>query len=651
MTTTTNAATPCTALAIIDTHAQRIRAAIARHTLPTLDPITLPDHMPTTTDAERAANIYTTAHAAVAVCLRARDMYGTGNARMIADLRRLWGADHHWQAAADMSQAADLMRVQAEQERDQAHDLTAEADRLDKTADKLTTSTTDREKLTKAAATMRKEAAKHNEAAKRLTADALDIDKHLATLTASDREDIVHTAAAAVMACTYSDTESDVFGKTCRAAGKLIDAHRAARAGGYKTKVHHMGDTLTNGKVTHRASEEENAAAYDAWCKQYPGAVKVPFAVREGTAAGYYTAEWRDSKQFPAGYYRISHYVTEAAAELAAAMDLTKPQRVNNADVVELVKAAGLTSRQRVALAVLTIATGAAKPTSTDPAKLTTYRKAAALVIKAGREAVADHDQQTAAAVALLDTPAKRQRKERDRAKVRAKVRAAAMLDKALTLAGVPAAALAMERKRLRDRLTAAMETQRKASTKAASPAALDALKLWTDAAALMEDSRHPYPGHLASLTYTSTTTGRAAALDMVWSGRYDPSTAHTLTAAEVEQDTAAEIAARATHAEERAALAYRAAVMNHTPGKDCRAAFHALDAKAAAAVFMADLTPDELHTMGAALIAEAAAAKAEQERRREIIKAAERVTLDAWRKMTKAERAAVVAMLDSLNK
>ena len=643
----TYAPTTCTALTVTtkdNRHMSRVYTAAQRHPLQALPTIAAPDALPIPTDADRAATLYATSNAAGAVCLRARAGYDSSTRQTIHILRAQYGRDAAWTAAADMSGLADLYRAQADQLRDQAHDLESECRHLTSAAERVTISQADRDKLTRAAADLMRTATKCREDAKRLVADALDIDRRLSELTASDREDIVHAAAVAVLACDYTCTESDVFRAACAAAGKVIDAHRAARAGGYRSKVVRFGDKMVNGVVTHRATAAENAKAYDDWQTAHANAERVPFDVKGGASAGYYTAEYRNTKTHPDGYYRVSHYVTEAAAELAACMDLTKPQRVNNADVVDIIAAAGLVSRQRVALALLTIATGAARPTATDPARLDKYRRAAAAVVKAGQDAERMHDQQTAAAVALLD-PAKRTRKARERAAQRAKVRAAAMLDRALLLAGVPASQLPNQRKDLRARLDAAITTHRKTSTsRAAAPAALDVLKMWKDAAALMEDSRHPYPGHLATITSTSTTSGRAAKLDVVWSTKYDPAQAVTTAApADTMSDT--------SHAAERAALALYQACRDHDPSRHPRTAYAAHDAQTAAAVFLNAATPADLATIGAALMQEAAAAKAEQERRRAAAKAkgvySYNSTLEDWQSWTEEERAAHMAFIN----
>ena len=628
------------------THAARLAAAHARHTLTTPDVITLPDTLPPVTDADRAAYLYPVAHAAVAVCLRARD-HASGQ-RLISDLRRMWGRDHAWQAAEDMSNAADLYRLTHDQQREEAAAAQAEADRLTREAAKLTTSTTDRDRLTAAAAAQAKAARDLRRKASDSLAAAQDIESRLAELTASDRENIVHDAiVAALTASPTAADEADLFRAVCSGAGRAIDAHRAARAGGYRTKVQHMGDKYNAGRITHKASAAENAAAYEAWTAAHPNADKVPFSVRGGLASGYYTAEYRDSKQHPAGYYLISHYTTETPAELADALNLAKPQPVELLDVQHLTKAADLTKRERAALLLLTVATGTAKPKTIDPAKADRIRAAARCVIRAGVAAVQQHDTETAAAVAMLDTQDKRSRKQRDRDKQRESVRAAAMLDKALTLAGVPETALKMARSRFRARLAAAMEQQRSStSSTSAAPVQLDALDMWSKAAAATPASRHPFPGHVATV----------GASVLAWATNYDPSTAHTMTAAEQEQEaaasTAAAAASRAAHAADTAAADFRRACLNHSPS---RTAYAAHDAQSAAAVFLLHMTPDELHTVGRALLDE----RAEDEQRRAAALARLQssgiyglnTTLDMWRGWTAEERAAHMAYLDSLNR
>lgn len=629
-----------------NTHAARLAAARARHAVTLPEVITLPDTLPPVTDSDRAAYLYPVAHAAVAVCLRAREH--SGGQRLITDLRRMWGQDHSWQAAADMSATADLYRLTHDQQREQAAAAQAEADRLTREAAKLTTSTTDRDRLTAAAAAQAKAARDLKRKAADNLAAAQDIESRLAELTASDRENIVHDAiVAALTASPSAADENDMFRAVCSGAGRALDALRAARAGGYRTKVQHMGDRYSAGHITHKATAAENAAAYQAWTAAHPNADKVPFSVRGGLASGYYTAEWRDSKQHPAAYYLISHYTTETPAELADALNLAKPQPVELYDVQHLAKAADLTKRERAALLLLTLATGTAKPKTSDPAKAERLKAAARCVVRAGVAAVQQHDTDTAAAVAMLDTQDKRSRKQRDRDKQRESVRAAAMLDKALTLAGVPETALKMARSRFRARLAAAMEQQRSStSTTSAAPAQLDALDMWSKAAAAAPANRHPFPGHIATV----------GASVLAWSDRYDPSTAHTLTAAQQEQETAASTAAaaasRAAHAADTAAADLRRACLNHSPS---RTAYAAHDAQAAAAVFLLHMTPDELHTVGRALLDE----RAEDEQRKAAALArlnssgiyGLNTTLDMWRSWTAEERAAHMEYLNGLSK
>lgn len=602
-------------------------------------------------DPTNAADLYSMAHAAVAICLRARD--NASGQRLISDLRRMWSNDHRWSAAEDMSAAADLYRLTHDQQREQAQEAQAESDKLTRRAAAVLLSEHDRAALLTAAANYAKTARDlKRKAADNLRA-AQDIEKQLQELTASDRENIVHAAIVALLelqapAADPDNPTAELFRYACTAAGRTIDALRAAKAGGYKTKVKRFGDVEgVSGAITHKATAAENAAAYEEWSKAHPNADKVPFAVRGGASAGYYTAEYRNTPRFPDGYYLVSHYVTESAADLDTAADLT---RAKAAAVDIRAIAADLTARQRTALYLMAYATGSARPTpSKDPSRNSKAAKAIAAVIRAGDAAAAALDEDTKTRQAATKNDKSRQQMQRRADKRRAKVTRAAMLDKALTLAGVPASQLATQRAALRTRLDRALTASHDTVTK--TPAAPDVLKMWSEAAKATEDSRHPYPGHVASLTYTSTTTGRAAALDVVWSTSYDPSKAEALTPDQLTQEaakaTAAELDHQRTHAAKAAGLTIRRQLRDHQPGS--RTTWPALDAMTAAAVFFPDSLPiDTWEEIGRAALEEQAAAKAAEQHSREIIRAAQRVTLDAWRKMNRAEKDAVIVMLNS---
>lgn len=471
-TTTTNATT-CTALTIItraDLHAAREAAAHARHavTLPAVIIMTDPDH---------AAHLYAIGHAATAVCLRARSQ-SEGGEGYISDVRRQWANDNRWERAADFAAVEAARRAEHDQHRAAAEAAQTIADQLTREACKLTTSPAEAVKLTEAAAIHAHNAQRERDAAEDARREADAIAAMLEDTAAADREAIVHEAVAGYLAAIADAgeaiTSTDAFRAACSAAGKAIDATRAAA--GYtavKTRLQRMGGE--------DSSEADNLKAFEAWQQQHPHAERIPFAVRGGMSSGYWTAEQREaskprkdgSSRRPAGYYLVAHYRTTTTAPLSEAMSMEAPQPVALLDVQHLISTANLTSRQRTALLLLTVATGAAKPTSADPAKVERVRKAAAHVARAGLKAVQQHDTETAAAVEACDTQRKRQRKQRERDKQREAIRSRAMIDDALQLAGVPAEQLAKQRAALRGKLEQAMQHKPAAVTSTAAPAAV----------------------------------------------------------------------------------------------------------------------------------------------------------------------------------
>lgn len=473
-TTTTNATT-CTALTIITRaalHESRAAAARARHDLTTAAVIILPDHMHDLTEADHAAHLYRVAHSAVAVCLRARSQ-SEGGEGFTSDLRRMWAGDAlTWEKAAAMSDTEQQHRAEHDRLRARADINSTHANRLEREAAKLTTDPALLEHLLSVAQLLRKEAARDRDAAAEELETAEAIARRIETVSASDREALVHEAIAGYLAHGAGGHESDAFRAACTAAGKAVDALRAAHADGVTTKLQRMGGE--------GSSEADNLRAYEAWQQQHPNADKVPFSVRGGMTSGYWTAEHREaskprkdgSSRRPAGYYLVAHYRRPAPAPLSEAMDMAAPQPVALLDVQSLISAANLTQRQRAALLLLCIATGTAKPRSSDPAKLERILKAARIVTRAGLEAVKQHDTETAAAVEACDTQRKRQRKQRERDKQREGIRSRAMMDKALQLAGVPAEQVAKQRAALRSKLEQAMQHKPAAITSTAAPKA-----------------------------------------------------------------------------------------------------------------------------------------------------------------------------------
>lgn len=173
------------------------------------------------------------------------------------------------------------------------------ADEYQRIADRVTTPTMQAEAAAIMARFEREEAARHLTRRQQL-------DRIISDTSHSDRADISQAAIVGYLDFTaaHSPAEYDsveayagaAFGAACKAAGKAIGAVAAA-----------AGCTATRTKV--EPITEAEAQRIQA---QHPGIERIPFAVREGMSAGYTTIEYRNTPRFPAGWYAVKHYRTQA---------------------------------------------------------------------------------------------------------------------------------------------------------------------------------------------------------------------------------------------------------------------------------------------------------------------------------------------------
>ena len=548
------------------TRAARISAAAARH--PNTTPAIIIMTAYTASNAAAVAAVRESGHAAAYLAIRARHM-----ASGLEFLRRLNLEQQRDRQRESVPEIADRAAAH-----DRAHDLhRAHADALQAIADRISTTAEDAATAAAAAAVERAAAARELAAA-----DALH--RVISTTSHSDRADISQAATIAMWT-------TGNFAIACKAAGKAIGAVAAAN-----------GCTATRTKVKPISAAE--AAAEQA---RYPSMDKIPFAVKRAsgtTTQGYWTIEYRDSKHFTPGWYKVYHYVTvapvisyETYATAEDAPQLTTNGGINAItdqqdaqDLQDLYRRAGLTDRERVICAYMIDNTAAA----------------------AGIRAVSEHQQQTADRVSAATSAAQAQRIQRDADRRAEDVRSAAQRDNAMSRAGVYSDRTRRDiLQRIRAKLAAAASSP-------TQPTAADLAERDRRHWERMQGNRDRYQRISRSAaaapaivpTITSTSTGDAAPTEYatynpVWTERINPADLHTISPAQLAAEQATEQQHRAAYAAERAALDLRRACRDHKP---TRSAYAALDAQSAAYVF--------IERMSAAELAEGI--RAEQERQQE---------------------------------
>lgn len=544
------------------TRAARISAAAARH--PNTTPAVIIMTAYTASNAAAVAAVRESGHAAAHLAIRARHM-----ASGLDFLRRLNLEQRNDRQRESVPEIADRAAAH-----DRAHDLhRAHADALQAIADRVSTTTED-------AATA---AAAERAAAARELAAADALHRVISTTSHSDRADISQAATLAMW-------ETGNFAIACKAAGKAIGAVAAAN-----------GCTATRTKV-----KPISAADAAAEQERHPNMDKIPFAVKRATGSttqGYWTIEYRDSKQFAPSWYKVYHYVTvapvisyETYATAEDAPQLTTNGGINAItdqqdaqDLQDLYRRAGLTDRECVICAYMVDNTAAA----------------------AGIKAVAQHQQQTAERVQAATTPQQAQRIQRDADRRAEDVRSAAQRDNAMSRAGVYSDRTRRDiMQRIRTKLAAAASSPTQPT---AAELAERERRQWEH----MQGNRDRYQRISRSAaaapaivpTITSTTSPAApteyATYSPVWTERINPADLHTISPAQLAAEQTAEQQRRAVFAAERAALDLRRACRDHKP---TRSAYAALDAQSAAYVFIQHMSIGEL----------AAGIRMEQERQQE---------------------------------
>lgn len=308
--------------------------------------------------------LYNMAHTATHIALRARGQYS----QFIADLNRNQYRDRIAEALAEYSQTADENRQSHSAHRAKADTLRAEADRLYKLADNVTTAPADRRAYLDRADELSAEADRQTDEATTARQYAEDTESAHNHTTLTDREDIVHEAITAYLEAMSGndwsdpDTRDEAFLTAIKRAGAY--AHTLASMSGAthnsttvismtedeKHRAQQNGEAITDEEAECRA----RATRADIIRKYGSLDQKIPFSTRGGMLDGWTTYEHRNTPRHK-GYFKVTHYkriapkpINEEALNVSIRRDFT-----DNYDVSELVTLAKLSEREALALCLL----------------------------------------------------------------------------------------------------------------------------------------------------------------------------------------------------------------------------------------------------------------------------------------------------------
>ena len=670
--TTTNTPTNCTALIVINQQEARSRAAHARHA------VTLPEvlHMYAFTSSAMEGGEYTHADRITQRTLsRLASQDGTP---MLYDLAAAMKRD---ELAREYSRRIDAAREHisaAEEAEEGAKVYRSTAAAYRRYARRIATPMHEAVELYAAAAQAMEQADKLTAAAKQHRAAARVLDPGESIPTMTDRADLVQAAALAL----WSTGSAQAAAAAVRAAIRS-SAHPDALAGSHT-------DIYPAATAPAWMVEAVKAAGLD---KQPTDSItdhprKVDAIGQHGKRDGFLTYEYKEASKprkdgtssRAAGWCIVHHRYTaqryisfetfatgEDAQPLANNGGINYIENVGRAEELAAMTAT-LSERQR-AFVYNVLDNTAAKAGQLAVEKLYKAAAAKAEEVKtkaaaarnearskyAGQPkqlaaALASIDKQQAAYLAKIDSTADSKADSvRQRATFANALHRAGIYSKskqAEVLHDTQAAMLnswqadPVQRKelsRIRAKLDAAKAAAKHEQPAAIeAPAAVDVLKMWKDAAKATPDTLHPFPGHLATITSTSTTSGRKAAHHITWATKYNSSTARPLTAAEQQQEAAQEVQRIRSHAAAAALLEYRRKATDTNRRQ--------LDS----------MTPAQRDRIARAIMQHREKAKREQERRRAAAKAAGlyglNTTLAMWQSWTAEEKAAHLEFLRSLN-
>ena len=478
----------------------------------------------------------------------------------------------------------------------------------------------------------------------------------ISNATASDREQLVQ--AAALWAVEHwdevtADPAGIVRGMT-NAAGRAI-AELAAPDALRSTRTKWTPITPEQA-ANERAAHPDITTIDPTTGEETTTPAKIPFTVREGTAAGYYQIEYTEgskprkdgTQSRPAGWYKVSHYHTAAPyisyevfvdGNPAAIVKNDGINAITNQTAAEEVAAladrANLTAKEREVISKLT-----------DNTARAAAEQAHHEATEKGRDSVA---------------AASKDHKARARARATATAEAAytaALWDSAFQRSGIYAKST---RHDIRSRITTALDKARTAPEQLTAEEQEEATRRHWEREQRSR-TRYRQRGQQESRPDIITAYSRAAAtlgaLKPVISWSESGHAPQTLTPEEVKAEATARERERleyiASHAADIARLNHRR--QTYTSPRQTLTPWNALDAQAAARVFWDSFTPAEQDESIQAYKAEQAAeaaARAEQERRKAFPRWVYglNTTFEIWSKASEEERQEHRHYLDSLSR
>ena len=304
-----------------------------------------------------AEYLYQTAHVQTHIAIRAK--YAKSGLDFLGYLDMEQYRDRHAERMTDYANTAAAARAEHDEYMSMAQEARKERDKAARRMADLTAAPESRAAARTAYEAYEATRAKYADKAADMLADAQEIEKRMRDFTAGDRESIVHDAIAATLEAmsgkdwSDKDERDEAFFVGIRAAGRQVSALAAAKGHPHnRTKLQHES-TLTD------EQREKYAPLLDG------SADKIPFSVRGGLSAGWYTRDYKAYKTTksgktycgrPAGWYITTHYKTYAPAALDEATEQAAPDAVELAaavDVEAFSDRAKLSARERDALRLL----------------------------------------------------------------------------------------------------------------------------------------------------------------------------------------------------------------------------------------------------------------------------------------------------------
>lgn len=597
--TKTNTTTPAAVLLLVEDnraahHARRIEAAHARHAISTAGTWTdTPAGIRPPIHRQSGEQLTTTADTAARLAIRARHQ-----AAALDLFRQLTNAAHADRTSRNLPAIA-TEALEAEAQRDKLREAAAEYRKI--AARKSTTPAEAKAARAKAEAITK--------AADKAAAKVESLTRIIAESTASDRADIVQAAIAAAMEYNHTADPNAAFAEMCRAAGRAIAAVASPTA---------LNATRT--KVTEITAEEAAELL-----KIYPNIVtidpatgyeietpcKIPHAVKGATSQCFDTIEQRErgrGKDRRIVWCKVSHYLTTAPCVSYEAFT-----EASGGDVAEIANNGGINAigTQEDAAAIADLLERA---NLTERETAIVYRVADQTAARHGQAAAAEYWKERTPQIAALPTKKARREAHKAAQATADNYRIAAQWENAFDRSGVYSKG---NRYTIKSRIYARLtKAQHPAEPQTEAERAEQERRQWER---LQSNSRRGHATQAAPKVDLVGVVQRAAAsmpkhkpvVRWTESGN-EP---QTLTPAELEAITERERQAAAeyvkAHGANIAFIEYRRQLRTQA----ARTPWQALNATAAALVFLDHLTTEEQADTMRAIQAERAAHAAERAR------------------------------------